>query len=192
MWHLGQGASERACALDRRSLPPAPFIRLTAVSAAWWAGVCRAGEEQDFDRQLRPRPRAATGPGGQMCPTVGRYGRLASRPSRRRPAALSGKARPYRTPRTSSTSTSGDDCKGPPCGDHPTGEYSASFRLRASDAHPHTPGRSSQPALIRLGGSGEGWPGGPSRRDQPMGSRSSPGSRWFGQGGLTRPVFQSS
>src|SRR3954451_546897 len=35
------------------------------------AGVCHAGEEQGFDRQLRPRPRAATGPGGRMCPTVG-------------------------------------------------------------------------------------------------------------------------
>src|SRR4051794_19151290 len=38
MWHLGQRASERACALDRRSLPPAPFIRLTAVFAAWGQG----------------------------------------------------------------------------------------------------------------------------------------------------------
>jgi hypothetical protein len=32
------GASERACALDRRSPLPAPFIRLTAVFAAWGQG----------------------------------------------------------------------------------------------------------------------------------------------------------
>ena len=80
MWHLWQGASERAA----RWIAGARGRRLSSSDRGirgLGAAVPQADEEQDFDRQLRPRSRAATGQEDKRVPQWAARGHRSAGPA---------------------------------------------------------------------------------------------------------------